>query len=232
MKACQFCSEEIQDAAVFCRHCRRDQPGPTVLPDPNVGGLPAITPPSAGVQQALAPVTVSAVGEPPVVRRSEGGALPNSPLVVGRKSWVAYVKGVGPPSIIAAFLGAIILGEGSLGGLGAAEATVIISPLLGFAVYRYFDLKAVRLEISGDGVYLHSGILPWNKGRTGVSWRDCGGAYYATDFSSWLTKSASVQIEHRFTRTSSLTVEEIADAKRVAETIAAALSERSPGQNP
>lgn len=30
MKRCRFCGEEIQDAAIVCRHCRRDLVGPNV----------------------------------------------------------------------------------------------------------------------------------------------------------------------------------------------------------
>lgn len=40
----------------------------------------------------------------------------------------------------------------------------------------------VRIYLNDDGIWLSSGIFPWNKGIYGLNWRDISDAIYQTGF--------------------------------------------------
>ncbi len=117
-------------------------------------------------------------------------------------SWVAYVR----PIVL--FLVLVIIGL-----IVSQSANNAIIILIGYAVifvailkmiYDVMWLKRVRFYYNQDGVWIYSGILPWNKGVSGVKWRDIDEATYYTGFISWLTKSYRIRVGHRFTKSSEM----------------------------
>lgn len=74
------------------------------------------------------------------------------------------------------------------------------------AVYDFISLRAMRLFTDSDGVWLMSGVMPWNRGVIGVKWRDVSEATCNTGFFSWATRSYTVRVGHRFTNGAELVV--------------------------
>ena len=111
-------------------------------------------------------------------------------VVLSRKSWTAYVA----PTVISLILLLVMVSINTLLG---------IFPLL-FAIYAILMIKSYELYSDDDGVWIYSGILPWNKGINGVKWRDLDDASYYTGFMSWALKSYTIKVSHRFTKDSEL----------------------------
>ena len=61
-------------------------------------------------------------------------------------------------------------------------------------------LKSYHLYYDEDGVWVYSGFLPWQKGVSGVKWRDLDEATFTPSFLGWLFKSYTIQVCHRFTK--------------------------------
>lgn len=65
-------------------------------------------------------------------------------------------------------------------------------------------MKSFHLYFDDVGVWVYSGVLPWNKGVAGVKWRDLDEAVYFQSMGSWLFKSYSIRIGLRFTKSSEI----------------------------
>ena len=73
-------------------------------------------------------------------------------------------------------------------------------------VYNLAWVRSVVVYYDENGVWLYSGILPWNKGVNGVKWTEIDEALYFTGFFSWLFKSYTVTIRHKYTKTSEIVI--------------------------
>lgn len=119
-------------------------------------------------------------------------------LSLGGKSWTAYVR------LIISSLILLLLLTPFAWSISMAVGVIILSVSLVFLVYQFLLLKSFHLYLDDVGVWVYSGVLPWNKGVAGVKWRDLDEAVYFQSMGSWLFKSYSIRIGHRFTKSSEI----------------------------
>ncbi|MET0982791.1 MAG: hypothetical protein ABWY02_11870 [Telluria sp.] len=128
--------------------------------------------------------------------------------VIGVKSWLAYA-GV---AALAVLLFGVALPAAFLWHEMAALAVLVLSALV--VAYEFLLVRSVQLYVDDLGVWVHSGVLPWKKGITGVKWRDMDEATFVNGFKSWATGSYTIRIGHRFTRGSEIVLTNIARGKQ------------------
>lgn len=118
-------------------------------------------------------------------------------------SWTAYVR---PAIVFLIMFGigyALTNANGWLGG-------IFMAFWLGLFIVQVLTIRSVVLYTNNQGVWVYSGIFPWSKGMRGVKWRDVEDAVYFPNFLSWLLKSYTVRIGHRFTKSSEIVLPHIA----------------------
>ena len=129
---------------------------------------------------------------------------PDSPFLTFRLSWVAYLGEFW--RFVVRLLGCAVV----TGLLAMAyehfsgRSAIAWWPSLCFAAAGVLTLHSVlmtrslRLFTDENGVWMESGVLPWEKGVRGVQWRDIGAAGFTQGFGSWLLRSYDVVITNRF----------------------------------
>ena len=131
-----------------------------------------------------------------------------------RLSWVAYLR----PFVVAGFLSAVVY----LFSLSAMHWGFLVggAVLIFFnLVYQILFLRSVLLFMNEEGVWVYSGILPWNKGAGGVRWRDIEDATYVPGFLGWALKAYTIRIGHRFTRSNEIVLRAVKNGNQAVEQI-------------
>ena len=89
----------------------------------------------------------------------------------------------------------------------ALAVWAIVTILCG--ILAFLNMRSVKLYYDEDGVWLYSGIFPWNKGSNGIKWRDLDTALYITGFTSWALRSYRIILSHRFTKDAEIILKDI-----------------------
>ena len=130
--------------------------------------------------------------------------------VLARLAWTAYV---GPVLSWTFLLGiGVPLGVAIHPGFGAALGCAGLT----MAGYRLAWMRSVTIFCDVDGVWVHRGVLPWNRGAFGVKWRDLDEATFVPGFASWALRSHTVVLRHRFTRDAKIALDHVANGDKVA----------------
>jgi hypothetical protein len=132
----------------------------------------------------------------------ESPQQPTSTHAEYKMSWTAYIR----PVIV--FLVMLLIGVALLGTSVWFAATIIAAAVCLF-VFNVLSIRSLVLYTDDRGVWVYSGILPWSKGTSGVKWRDLEDAVYFPNFLSWLFKSYTIRVGHRFTKTSEIVLPHI-----------------------
>lgn len=128
----------------------------------------------------------------------------NSPFLIFGSSWVAYLR-----LLPISFGGLMLISAGAFGAEQFQKSWLVYPPMVlavAWFIYAVADIRAVKLFTDETGVWLFKGVFPWQKGYSGTKWADIGSAGYRTGFVSWALRSYRVEVEHRFTRTTELSV--------------------------
>jgi hypothetical protein len=128
-------------------------------------------------------------------------------------AWPAYIR----PVIF--FLVLLSIGLSFVGSGYSVLGVMICLFSIALVVLQVLSIRSVRLYTDEDGVWVYSGILPWSKGIRGVKWRDLEDAVYFTGFCSWILKSYTVRMGHRFTKTSEIVLPHMARGNLAVEHI-------------
>jgi hypothetical protein len=144
---------------------------------------------------------------------NDEAAIPSASENTGwKKAWTAYIGTFFLTLVLLCF----VPSAWRLSWLGGLLLLVLV---LGFAAYRVSQMMSIRLYQDGTGVWLASGTMPWNKGIRGVKWRDLEGAVYSPTIWSWLFKSYSMRISHRFTKSSEILLSHMASGPNAVSAI-------------
>lgn len=130
--------------------------------------------------------------------QDNSATVPSEIRSLGGKAWTAYVR------VVLVGLALFLIVTPIAWSISYIAGIVVLLTSLTFVAYQVLVLKSFHLYFDDIGVWVYSGVLPWNKGVAGVKCRDLDEAVYFQSMGSWLFKSYTIRIGHRFTKSSEI----------------------------
>ena len=130
-------------------------------------------------------------------------------------SWVAYFKA----TIIMIFVSLLIVAPMIEFDVSLKYTLPVSAIILFFYIINVVYYKNNYIYMDENGVWMHAGVFPWQKGITGVSWQNLDKASYYTGFSNWLFKYNKIKLQHRFTQDSEVVMNYVHRGQNVVERI-------------
>ena len=97
-----------------------------------------------------------------------------------RKSWTAYIA----PSVLV-FIFVLPL---------------FTIPLTIIPFIWILSIRKYKMYTNESGVWISYGLFPWTKGFSGVKWRDLNECILVNNFLSWMLRSYTIVVSHRYTK--------------------------------
>ncbi len=144
----------------------------------------------------------------------------NTEQMVWKKSWVAYVASAVFWLFCFAIFSAIGFAVVYFMDVADRKAVMIkVMVVLGVIIFLRFilsilSIKSYRLFCTDEGVVLTYGIFPWTKTVNSIRWRDLDAATYYLSAISWISKSYSVTLRHRYTQEIAVAMVDVANGDK------------------
>lgn len=148
-------------------------------------------------------------------------------------SWTAYLSPVWRLALRVVLLltvytvaiGLLRVKSGSV--LANAGVFAMLALAVTWSVYDIANLRAIKLVVDRQGIWLHSGLFAWSKGMTGLRWDEVGVAAFRQSFVSWACHSYGVSVSHRFTGNEELYLAHVRDGADAVQSINRLLAARA-----
>jgi hypothetical protein len=120
--------------------------------------------------------------------------------ILAYKSRVAYIR-----CAVYGIIGAMF----TFGIFHGIWCPIMVSLDIFITILALLGLRSIVIGCDAIGVYAIAGVFPWQRRRCVVKWSDVDKAVFHQSFLSWLAKSFTVEVMHKYTKCTEILLTEM-----------------------